>query len=138
MIVTHLYRRGLFGREEWLINKRDALSGRLKMKTLYGYHLWAPYIVKLMRRSALIEDIVYGLFSARTRVLARYQGRKGELRTGDNLCRLVLEVPSILIGKLGIKPDHDYNYSNIYETAEDNHLIETGYYIRQPQGMIGW
>ena len=138
MIVTHLYRRGRFGKEEWLINKRDALSGRLRKTTIYGYHVWAPWMVKLMRRHAWLENVVHYMFAARTRVLASYQGRKVELRAGDNLCRLILEVPSAIIGFLGFRPDHDFNYANIYETDEDKHLIESGYYVRQPQGMIGW
>ena len=138
MIVTHFYRRGLFGRNEWLTNKRDALSGRLNMKTLYGYHVWAPHVVKLMRQYPVVEKMFLTLFTVRNRSLSYIHGKTEKSSVWDHLARIVLEVPSMVIGFMGFRPNHDFNYGRIYGTEEDNRLIGNGYYVRQPQGMIGW
>lgn len=138
MIVTHFYRRGLFGRGEWLVNKRDALSGRMRLTTLYGYHVWAPVVVGLMRKYPVVEKIFFHLFMARNRALSEYQGRGPKAGVLDHAARLLLEVPSAVIGFIGLRPDHDFNYGRIYGTEEDQSLIDSKYYIRQPQGMIGW
>lgn len=138
MIVTHFYRRGLFTKKEWLLNKRDALSGRLDMRTLYGYHVWAPYAVMAMRKSPLVERIFFQLFTSRNRTLEYYQGKSGKVAFYHHMQRWILEAPSMIIGRMDIKPDHAFNYSRIYETPQDKDLIASGYYPHQPKGMIGW
>lgn len=138
MVVTHFYRREMFTRKEWLMNKKDALSGRLSKNTIDGYHVWAPYAVRAMRRSQLLENILYALFQARTRVIEFEQGYTSSLSFLDRLARSFLELPSIVIGHLGFKPNHNYNYDNIYGTYEDIKLKFNGYYTKEPSAMIGW
>lgn len=138
MVVTHFYKRGMFTKKEWLINKKDALSGRLSKNTIDGYHVWAPYAVLAMRERPWLEKIFYELFMARTRVIEFEQGRKNKVVLLDKLARTLLEVPSIVIGALGFKPDHDYNYDRIYGTHQDIKLAYNRIYVQQPKGMIGW
>ena len=138
MVVTHFYRRGLFSKREWLINKKDALSGRLSTETIGGYHVWAPYAVLAMRKSPMLERIFFKMFMARTKAIEVEQGRIEKTSKLNYLARFILEMPSITLGKLGLKPDHNYNFEKIYGTHQDTKLMFNKFYIRQPQGMIGW
>ncbi|PYE92514.1 hypothetical protein C8J35_1239 [Rhizobium sp. PP-F2F-G38] len=76
VICTHFYRKGMLDRDVWRADI-EFTATRLSARTVRGYQYWAIPYVKLMRRSAFAEKIMYPLALARAEELA-YRMKKRE------------------------------------------------------------
>jgi hypothetical protein len=110
VICTELVRQGRLNAELYFLDLRFA-EERLSPAHLRGYHLWAVPLVRLMRRSNLVTNIVAPLAGWRAEEVAHVLGKRPRGSRRGKIVRFVGEPLCWLLGRFACETD----YSNLYE-----------------------
>jgi len=97
VICTHFYKKGMLSKELWRADL-EYTSKHLSAKTVRGYQFWAIPYVKLMRKSALAERLMFPIAKYRAIEIAYQTGiaDKGSFR--GKIIRLIVEPICFSIG----------------------------------------
>jgi hypothetical protein len=97
VICTHFFRKGMIDRHIWRADI-EFTATRLSPKTVRGYQYWAVPYVKLMRRSALAEKLMYPLAVWRAEELAFQMGKREHGNWKGKLVRAIGEPICYAVG----------------------------------------
>ena len=97
VVCTHFFRKGMIERDVWRADI-EFTATQLSARTVRGYQYWAIPYVKLMRRSALAEKIMYPLAVWRAEELAFKMGKRTRGNWKGKLVRAIGEPICYAIG----------------------------------------
>lgn len=97
VICTHFFRRGMLDRDLWRADLEFTYKN-LSPTTIRGYQYWAIPYVRLMRKSALAEKLMYPLAKARAEEIGYLMGIRAKGSFRGKIVRFVGEAICYAIG----------------------------------------